>query len=580
MKKSIIWIITIILTLIISGLYAMYTLDILPFLNKQKFSYNDTALQNRVFVIGDTLTGNETVPVLNDKFIYEDKKINIASVANFNTKTVGKKTATVNYNGKKIDQDYYVVKSTWDKSLNGITSLNNFYQTYYIGEKINLDDVTISFYEIVDGYMTYTEVPVTKKMVSGFRTLTTGIKTMTISYKGYKYKVKYFVKNRNTSTITSDNFQVGYTVLEDTVESTEHFEIHIAAGTYIAGDYKKYAEEVYDAMCDATGLSATKKINIVVDNDNFPSCAGNTIYIDAHNMFMVSSSAFAHELAHAVVDTQPAYITTNIGVYCEGFASYVEYLTTKKLYETNSKTYAYSGSFSSVLTNIDHLKKELYKYNFENEILGLKRDELVGNSQYETGARFFSYIHSKYGDFTGFLNNPGVNIKTLEEFKIYFKNYYGTDVFSDFYNYEQSLGDKFQVITSSQENLKYSHQTPPNYDPTYNDICWPEADLSSLNTYNFFFNMELIKSSRGSLGITYKDLYIGVDSARHQLSSRGIEYEDITLKTKYKDATIELYAANGLLLKTITNSTEEFSLSGVSFIKLVGAGANHICFNY
>ena len=33
-------------------------------------------------------------------------------------------------------------------------------------------------------------------------------------------------------------------VLEDTVESTEHFEIHIAAGTYIAGDYKKYAEEV------------------------------------------------------------------------------------------------------------------------------------------------------------------------------------------------------------------------------------------------------------------------------------------------------------------------------------------------
>ena len=75
----------------------------------------------------------------------------------------------------------------------------------------------------------------------------------------------------------------------------------------------------------------------------------------------------------------------------------------------------------------------------------------------------------------------------------------------------------------------------------------------------------------GEKTIIYKDLYMSIDSAKDQLTQSGIVYSDLKLQTD-KDIQIELYDSSGKLIQTILNSSQEFSVQNVSFIKLVGSG--------
>ena len=95
--------------------------------------------------------------------------------------------------------------------------------------------------------------------------------------------------------------------------------------------------------------------------------------------------------------------------------------------------------------------------------------------------------------------------------------------------------------------------------------------MSYLNNYNYYFDFSVNKSAQGNQSFIYRDLYVNIDSARDQLMQSGIDFNELKLKTS-KNVKIELYSALGELIRTVTNTATEFSLSEVSFIKFVGFG--------
>jgi hypothetical protein len=75
----------------------------------------------------------------------------------------------------------------------------------------------------------------------------------------------------------------------------------------------------------------------------------------------------------------------------------------------------------------------MYFYDFEKDLLDLRRDELVPNSQYEVGSRFFAYLHSRYKDFCGWLKNENLYAEDLSVWADNIKKYYKNEnIFDEF----------------------------------------------------------------------------------------------------------------------------------------------------
>lgn len=551
------------------GIFGLYRLGVFPE-KIEPIIYSHTDISDRVYLKNSKLIGDETISVVNNKNEQVSVKIFPQMIEGFDTSTIGKKYLKVNYGGVERHYRYFVVRSGDDDSLNCISKVFNLHTTYYVNEEINLTDVMVEFNEVVNGYLITDKVPVISEMVSGFDSSSVGIKTLTINHKGYKYKVRYYIVEKNEEKITTESFSDDVYYAEATTEETEHFKIEIAAGTFVKGDYKTLIEEVYATMLDVTGLVPNQKIIIKLNNTYFPSCGANVIYINTYQLFLGDTSAFPHELAHALDEIQAAPIPFNNGVFKEGFASYVEYLTIKKIAETNPMLYAYLGKPSSVVEDINFLGERMYFYDFEEDLLEIKRDDIVPNSEYEIGSRFFAYLHNRYFDFCSVLKYGELFTEDVSMFVYNLEKYYKNDnLIEEFYEYEQAFGVSFKGFITAKEYADFVG---------YYNI---DSDYSVITTDNLYFKMDYAEPNWGHVCFNYKDFYLNLETAKNQLRTFGYDFTNFSMKSE-KPITIELYAANGDLIQTITTveKNEVVDLTSVSFIKFVGAGAAMLNFIY
>ena len=450
---------------------------------------------------------------------------------------------------------------------NYISKVNNLFTTYYLNEPMDLTKATIEYHEVVGKNITKSIVPITEDMIMGFNSTSIGTKSLEITYKDSIYNFTYYVKPTNTENITSNSFTLGTFYNQDTSETTEHFDIYIHAGSYLPNNYKEIIERMYQIEQEVSGLKFNNRLGLQIYQQYHPACDGNTIYIDASELFAVESSTFQHELAHALDYSQDVKFLP-ARTLSEGFAAYVEYLTSKKIHESYPELKIYTNSHYRILDNYRSLSTKMYNYDFESVILNLKQDEIAGNSPYEAGARFFAYLHHRYGDFCGWMKDKSFKSSTLDEWKISLKKYYKNNkIFKQFYSYEQSFANKYYVFLGAD-----------NY-PFYDTHKASTTDFSNAYKVNYYFNFRNSKAYQGVKTIIYKDLYININSAKDQLTKSGINYNDLKLKT-LENIQIELYNSSGILIQTVFNTKQEFSVKNVSFIKLVGSGVAQINLTY
>ena len=528
--------------------------------------YTQLSSQNfvdRIYVKGSDLWGDETIRIKTPNNTWQTISLNKSMIEGFDTSTVGKKMAKITYKYNVITCVYYVLSSIDSTELNCISQVNNFYPTYYIGESLNLNNVRLEYHYNQNGYMVYTISTVTANMISNFDTTRTGTRIATFTKNESTYQLRYHVKSNPNETITSQSFSKGVYYDKDTTEETEHFIINIEKGSYISADYKTIIEKIFDTEEKVSGLKFDSKITIDVDDTNYPSCGGLELYLTPSDLLFSTTSAFTHELAHALDHSQTdKFLATS--VLTEGFATYVEYLTIRELYLSDPVTYAYSGTMISVLNDVDLLGDKIYFYDFENYLLNIGRDELVGNSQYEVGAKFFAYLDYRYGDFCSWMTSTTYKTNNLNTWKVNIKNYYNNSkLFDEMYNYYQLSGDKYHNFLGAD----------------YNTNLTSRLDLTAINKYNYFFNFGNSLDYQGSVSMTYKDLYINIESARDQLQKSNIQYNALHLRST-SGVSIQLYDASGSLIQTISGNTNNFSLEGVSFIKLTGTNATTLYLTY
>ena len=156
------------------------------------------------------------------------------------------------------------------------------------------------------------------------------------------------------------------------------------------------------------------------------------------------------------------------------------------------------------------------------------------------------------------------NATDFEQWKENMKIYYEDEnLFSDIYKYHQAVGDRYQnflgvdFLTNTQTRFEFA----------------------AGHKFNYYFNFASSKDYQGYIHVNYKDLYANVDSARAQLDSKGVEYDELYLKT-LQNVVFELYDADGNLLRTEMGSGNKFSLEGVSFFKISGAGEIMVYLTY
>ena len=112
-------------------------------------------------------------------------------------------------------------------------TINNFYPTYYVGEIVDWNKVSLSYHYNDNGYMKTSNIPVTQSMIQGFNVNTEGVRIITFKNNDSSYELRYYVKNKVTENITNSSFELGQYYDKDTVEETEHFIINIKKGSYI-----------------------------------------------------------------------------------------------------------------------------------------------------------------------------------------------------------------------------------------------------------------------------------------------------------------------------------------------------------
>ena len=529
-------------------------------------SISSVNFENRIYVKNSGLYGDESLILKYNNNQKNTVKLTTEHLKHFNTQTIGKKYAQVKIDDCVKEFCYYVVENINDSRFNCISMVKNMFLTYYVNESINLQGASIEFCENKNGYITKTNVPVTEAMVSNFNTSTTGVKKLKINYNNYDYYVDYNVKQANSEVFNSNNFDRVNFYSTATVEHTAHFVIKIEANTFVHADYKQKIEEIYDIQQQCSGLTFEPKITIELNNTNYPSCAGRTIYMNSYALFMTQSTAFPHELAHALDHSQVGGLSYN-GTLTEGFAQYMEYLTAKTISQTKPELQTYIGRGEEVVYNIPVLKSTMHFYSFEDDLLNLSRDQYGANSQYEAGARFYAYLDYKYDDFCGWMQDARFATSNLETLKALLKEYYNNnDLFNDFYLTEQQLGDRRNVLCGNDTFVEYA--TGNRYEM-----------FANTNKFNWYFNMSIAEDFRGNFNVVYKDLYINIDSARNQLALLDLPYNNLKLKTN-KHIQIECYNSLGNIAQVVSNTTTQFSLDGVSYIKLVGMGLVQLDFSY
>ena len=115
-------------------------------------------------------------------------------VSNFDTTSVGQKTATIAYNGKTVDFTYDVKAVTVPVTLESISAKLNKTE-FTVGEKLTDNDIVITA-RYSDG--SEKVIPFTDVKVENFDTTSTGSKTASIQYLDQTVTFDYLVINNDS----------------------------------------------------------------------------------------------------------------------------------------------------------------------------------------------------------------------------------------------------------------------------------------------------------------------------------------------------------------------------------------------
>jgi hypothetical protein len=394
---------------------------------------------------------------------------------------------------------------------------------------------------------------------------------------------EYPKQEKEDKDISYSTFKKGSITTKDTVLETEHFIIEIDKNVYVPGYVKEYVEVIYDALETVSGLSFYNehynagKITIEVVKPNKPEfpetemqgayavSKGAKVNISSGDLLLGNSYALTHELSHILMYSQSSWSYSR--VYVEGFAEYNSYKAVKYLEATNIEV-AYS-----LVTSVSHIanmsfhngKGNVYnkpvEYWIENES---EAYDFSGNGPYAVGMRFMNYLDHVYGNYTDWImyyenkvpyySTTGASQEIgLQEQLSAMKNKYGKSVFNNFYGW---LSKNEEIY----ESPWYSEKT--NYDLTNANYIhvYPEFNASGDETLvNYLYKF------------SYDNLYICIDEARIYLQNYKNKNVSKLKLILDEEKNVEFYNSNDQLIRS--EKGKEFSLLGVSYIKLVGKGS-------
>ena len=375
-----------------------------------------------------------------------------------------------------------------------------------------------------------------------------------------------------------DNFIEGYVTLSNEVKQTNHFTINIDENVYVPGYLFEYIEIIYDAIETVSGLSfynqhynndriviEVSQNNNVNESEFAPAYAHSKspiAHISSGDLLLGNSYTLVHELSHVLQYSNSLWSYNNI--YTEGFSEYNSYKVVKYLEENDMYVAKSIESSASQIANTQiegNIYSQTIEYWLENPN---KTYDISFNGVYSVGMRFMNYLDSKYDNYTDWIlyyeeKNPyyldpfvSQDVIMNEQLNAMLETY-GEDVFNDFYDWLED-----------NETSLYQNPFGENT-PTYN--------LETMDyTYIYpYFNDKGNKTVMTRFyKFSYDNLYIVIDEARNYLSEyKGKSTKNLTLKLSDK-IRVKLYDANNNLIKD--KKDNEFSLEGVSYIKLSGNG--------
>lgn len=509
-------------------------------------------------------------------------------------------TQIVDFDDLEANKKYqYAVVATYDK-LDG-----NGKQNYILRKNtITTNDSKIPEYTITKANIINGTITVVSKAIEGtilpiIVTPDEGYMLEKLYYVGSNSSVKHNISNRQfempNMNITiyatfkeknienedvSSKFLQGYITNDNTILETEHFTFEIDANVYVPGYLEEYIEVIYDALERVSRLKFYNEhynpAKIVIEVEKIKSeknpdaeVAGAyayskeaRIHISSGDLLLGNSYAISHELSHILMYSQSSWSYSQ--VFTEGFAQYNSYKATQYLEEYN---YNVAKSLEDAKANLGDMSihgniySKTIKYWIENT---KEAYEISGNGAYSIGFRFMSYLDNKYSNYSNWIKyyekiNPyytNKNVNQQVNLQIQYaamEQTYGVNVFDGFYPWLRINESILFKDPWQEENSLYDM-----------------AAMEYTYIYPYFYAGGHSTHMTKYYKFKYYNLYVGIDEARNYLKHyKKKNVNNLKLKLE-KEVEVELYDSNNNLIDSKVD--DEFSLVGVSYIKLVGEG--------
>ena len=218
----------------------------------------------------------------------------------------------------------------------------------------------------------------------------------------------------------------------------------------------------------------------------------------------------------------------------------------------------------SHINNMDihgNIYAQTLKYWMENESAA---NQISVNGGYAIGFRFMSYLDNTYNDYSSWLSyyettNPYYLLESSVNQEVAINHQYaamehtyGEDVLEGFYEWLKLNEETLFTTTCDSDAYKAYDLTDLKYAYIYPNFVYSGNSTVMAKLHKF----------------KYKDLYVNIDEVRNYLQNyKNKDVSNLLLKLE-KKVKVELYDFNNNIIDSKFN--DEFSLVGVSYIKLVG----------
>ena len=377
----------------------------------------------------------------------------------------------------------------------------------------------------------------------------------------------------------SVSFPSGYITTEETVIETEYFIFTVPANVYIPQSFTEYVDYLASVMEEVSGMKFSGKpiyaSPALVDvekpaetQSEYGSAYASMFEIVISSGDITNMYTFIHESSHFLQYKQSGW------AYCqwamEGISTYTTYKVQQYIMEHNPEMMTLISPPNQSLWDYYMSKdgyNELYSRSMEYWMENILSNS--GNANYVIGFRLMRYLDETYGSYTDWiLEYEKINPQNYEggvaaELSIQnqikaFKSTYGDSVFDDFYAW-----------LKENEGLFYEYGPIIDLSDVEKIQLFPECTY-----YGILYRMPTFKH-----GIKYNNLFIDIQEGKNYLTEYKDKNTDNMYLTVSAGTVVELYDGEGRLIRTEesvydeeTEKTNRISLSGVSFIKLVGEG--------